>query len=66
MCVPWVSDAEELWLHVYLIVLCARGQALDLGPELNKHVSYGGDARVEVFVLIVLLTEILLVSLTLL
>ena len=50
----------------YLVFLCARGQAFDLGAQLNKHVSYGCDAGVEVFVFIVLCTEILLVPPTLL
>lgn len=53
-----------IWL--YLILLSARGQAFDLGSQLNKHVSYGGDPRVEVFVFIVLCTEVFLVPLTLL
>lgn len=50
----------------YLVFFCARGQAFDLGSQLNEHVSYGGDAGVEVFVFIVLCTEILLVPPTLL
>ena len=49
-----------------LIFLRARRQALDLRTELNKHVSDGGDPGMEVFVLIVLGAEILLVPLTLL
>ncbi len=51
---------------MYLIFLCARGQAFDLGSELDKHVGYGGNPGVEVFVFIILCTEILLVPLTLL
>lgn len=51
---------------MYLMFLCAGGQTLDLGSQLNKHVSYGSDPGVEVFVLVVLRAEILLVPLTLL
>lgn len=52
--------------HRYLIFRCAGRQTLYFGFQLDKHVGYGGDARVKVFVFIVLGTEILLVPLALL
>lgn len=51
---------------IYLIFFSARGKVFNLGSELNKHVSDGGDPGVEVLVLIILCTEILLVPLSLL
>lgn len=51
---------------VYLIFWCARGQTFYSWSQLNKHISYGGDPRVKVFVSIVLWAEILLVALSLL
>lgn len=51
---------------MYLIFLRARGQALDLGSKLNKHVSYGGNPGVKVFILVILGTEIILIPPTLL
>lgn len=50
----------------YLIFGCAARQAFNFGFKLDKHVSYGGDPGVKVFVFIVFGAEILLVPLTLL
>ena len=59
-------DSAACLLYQYLVLWCTGGQALDLWSQLNEHVSYGGNPRVEVFVFIVLCTEILLVPLALL
>ena len=50
----------------YLVSLRPWGEALDLGGQLNEHVSDGGDAGVQVNVLAVLAAEVPLVVLTLL
>lgn len=52
--------------HLYLIFRSAGRQTFYFGPQLDKHVGYGGDPRVKVLVFVVLGTEIPLVPLTLL
>lgn len=51
---------------VYLMFWCAGGQAFYFWSQLNKHVSYGSDPGVKVFVFIILWAEILLVVVSLL
>lgn len=60
----WYSGIYQT--SVYLIFCCARGQAFYFWSQLNKHVSYGSDPGVKMFVFIVLWAEILLVAVSLL
>lgn len=60
-------DTLAICMHNrYLIFRCAGRQTFYFGFQLDKHVGYGGDPRVKVFVFIVLGTEVPLVPLTLL
>ena len=49
----------------YLVLLCARGERVDLGAQLDKHLRYSADALMKGSVFIVLCTEVVLILLTL-
>lgn len=49
----------------YLVLLCTRGESVDLGAQLNKHLCYSADTLMKGSVFIVLCTEVVLILLTL-
>lgn len=62
----WRGQLKALGHGQYLVLLCSRGQRVDLWAQLNKHLRNGPNPVVESSVLIIFSTEVVLVLLTLL
>ena len=62
---PCCSQQFVLYILQYLVLLCAWGECVDLGTQLNKHLCYSADALMKGSVFIVLRTEVVLILLAL-
>lgn len=58
--------AAGFWSRQYLVLLCSRGESVDLWAQLNKHLCDSPDPVMKSSVFIVLGTEVVLILLTLL
>lgn len=54
------------WSWLYLVLLCSRGESVDLWAQLNKHLCDSPDPGMKSSVFIVLGTEVVLILLPLL